>query len=163
MNQQLCWDVWFIDQESFPFPFSCADMFPATKRRHGSERTHGPAKKRKMSPGKPFRKDQDGKSPKRNGPGGPRDKMGKGWKKDGEKAFGRDTKPGRKPFGGKKPGERGEKKFGGKKTFDKNKDKSFKSKGSKGKPAFKKKGVRHGSKQRKGKGWSSASSHWTWT
>uniref|UniRef100_A0AAQ4RUV0 Peter pan homolog n=1 Tax=Gasterosteus aculeatus aculeatus TaxID=481459 RepID=A0AAQ4RUV0_GASAC len=128
------------------------DMFPATKRRHGSERTHGPAKKRKMSPGKPFRKDQDGKSPKRNGPGGQRDKMGKGWKKDGEKAFGRDTKPGRKPFGGKKPGERGEKKFGGKKTFDKNKDKSFKSKGSKGKPAFKKKGVRHGSKQRKGKG-----------
>ncbi|KAM8845077.1 suppressor of SWI4 1 homolog [Spinachia spinachia] len=130
------------------------DMFPATKRRHGSERPHGPAKKRKMSPGKPFRKDKDAKSPKRNSPGGHRDKTGKGWKKpgDGERPYGRKMKPGGKPFGGKKPGERGENKFGGKKTFDKNKDKSFKSKGSKGKPAFRKKGVKHGSKQRKGKG-----------
>uniref|UniRef100_A0A8C9YB26 Peter pan homolog n=1 Tax=Sander lucioperca TaxID=283035 RepID=A0A8C9YB26_SANLU len=43
------------------------DMFPSTKKRHGSERTHGPAKKRKLSTGKPFRKDRDTKSPKRNG------------------------------------------------------------------------------------------------
>ncbi|XP_068434500.1 suppressor of SWI4 1 homolog [Clinocottus analis] len=53
------------------------DMFPAKKRKHGSERTQGPAKKRKMSPGKPFRKDgdkRDTRSPKRSGPGGYGDK-----------------------------------------------------------------------------------------
>ncbi|KAM6913526.1 suppressor of SWI4 1 homolog [Lycodopsis pacificus] len=148
------------------------DMFPAKKRRHASERTHDPAKKRKMSPGKPFRKDRDTKSPMRSGPGGHRDKTGKGWKKpgDGEKPFGGKMKPGGKAFGARKFGDRDRKfgdrdrkfgdrdrKFGGKKNFDgkktfggnKNMDKS---KGPKGKPAFKKKGPKHGSKQRKGKG-----------
>ncbi|KAM9345634.1 suppressor of SWI4 1 homolog [Symphorus nematophorus] len=129
------------------------DMFPSAK------------KKRKMSPGKPQRKDRDAKSPKRNGPGGEqrRDKAGKGWRKsrDEEKAFGRKMKPGGKTFGGKKAGDR-EKKFGGKKKFEgsktfggkKNKDKSFKSKGQKAKPGFKKKGAgaKQGFKQRKGKG-----------
>uniref|UniRef100_A0A8C3AYN4 Peter pan homolog n=2 Tax=Cyclopterus lumpus TaxID=8103 RepID=A0A8C3AYN4_CYCLU len=193
------------------------DMFPANKRRHGSERNQGPAKKRKMSPGQPFRKDRDTRSPKRNGPGGhgdtrsprrsgpgghgdtrsprrsgpgghgdtrsprrsgpgghgdtrsPRrngpggygDKTGKGWKQsgDGDKPFGRKMKPGGKAFGTKKLGDRdnkfgGKKRFEGNKTFGGNKDKSFKSKGPKGKPASKKKGsgVKHGSKQRKGKG-----------
>ncbi|XP_031168714.1 suppressor of SWI4 1 homolog [Sander lucioperca] len=134
------------------------DMFPSTKKRHGSERTHGPAKKRKLSTGKPFRKDRDTKSPKRNGPGGHhRDKSGKGWKKSGdrEKPFGRKMKPGGgKAFGAKKHGDR-EKKFEGNKTFggQKNKDKSFKSKGPKGKPSFKKgAGAKQGFKQRKGKG-----------
>ncbi|XP_075942458.1 suppressor of SWI4 1 homolog [Anarhichas minor] len=161
------------------------DMFPANKRRHGSERTHDPAKKRKMSPGKPFRKDRDTKSPMRSGPGGHRDKTGKG----GEKPFGRKMKPGGKAFGARKFGDRdrkfgdrdrkfgdrdrkfgdrkfgdrdkkfgdrdrkfgGKKNFDGKKTFGGNKN-TDKSKGPKGKPAFKKKGPKHGSKQRKGKG-----------
>ncbi|XP_034750322.1 suppressor of SWI4 1 homolog [Etheostoma cragini] len=134
------------------------DMFPSTKKRHASEWPHGPAKKRKFSTGKPFRKDRDAKSPRRNGPGGHhKNTSGKGWKKsgDGEKPFGRKTKPGGgKAFGAKKSGDR-EKKFGGNKTFGgkKNKDKSFKSKGPKGKPSFKKgAGAKQGFKQRKGKG-----------
>uniref|UniRef100_A0A3B4XXQ6 Peter pan homolog n=2 Tax=Seriola TaxID=8160 RepID=A0A3B4XXQ6_SERLL len=134
------------------------DMFPSAKKRRSSEKSHGPAKKRKLS-----RKDSDTKSPKRNGPGGQhRDKMGKGWKKSGdrEKAFGKKMNPGGKTFRGKKPGDRenkfgGKKKFEGKKTFGgkKNKDKTFKSKGQKGKPGFKKgAGAKQGFKQRKGKG-----------
>ncbi|XP_042360997.1 suppressor of SWI4 1 homolog [Plectropomus leopardus] len=133
------------------------DMFPSAKKRHASERNHGPAKKRKPSPGKSFRKDKDAKSPKRNAPGG------KGWKKstDGERSFGKKMKPGGKLYGANKPGDR-DKKFGGKKKFEgnktfggkKNKDKSFKSKGPKGKPAYKKKaaGAKQSFKQRKGKG-----------
>ncbi|XP_073351237.1 suppressor of SWI4 1 homolog [Pagrus major] len=120
------------------------DMFPAAKRR-------------KMSSGKPPRKDRDARSPKRNGPGG------KGWKqsRDGEKPFGKKTRPGGKTFGGKNAGDR-DKKFGGKKRFEgnktfggnKNKDGSFRSKGQKAKPGFKKRvaGAKQGFKQRKGKG-----------
>lgn len=139
------------------------DMFPSAKKRKGSEKTRGPAKKRKLSPGSSSRQDRDGKSPSRHGPGGQRhrDKMGKGWKqpKGGEKTFGSKMRPGGKPFGVKKGGE---KTFGGKKNFDgkkkfggnKNKDKSFKTKGQKTKPGFKRKGVglKQGFKQRKGKG-----------
>ncbi|XP_070779072.1 suppressor of SWI4 1 homolog [Enoplosus armatus] len=138
------------------------DMFPSTKRRHGSEKTHGPAKKRKMSPGKPPMKDRESKSLRRNGPGRPhRDKPGKEWKRDGEKPFGKKMKSGGKTFGAKKAGDRektfgGRKKFEGNKTFGgkKNKDKSFKPKGQKGKPGFKRKsaGAKQGFKQRKGKG-----------
>ncbi|XP_069571702.1 suppressor of SWI4 1 homolog [Brachyistius frenatus] len=136
------------------------DMFPAAKRRWGSDKSHGPAKKRKLSPGKPFGKDRDSKSPKRKGPGGQhRDKTGKdqqrkGWSKprDGEKSFGRKMRPGGKPFRGKKPGDR-DNKFSGRKKFDgtNNKDRPFKSKGKMG---FKKKGAgtKQGFKQRKGKG-----------
>lgn len=142
--------------------FFRADMFPSAKKRQGSEKTHGPAKKRKMSPGRPPRKDRDAKSPRRNGPGGQhRDKAGKGWKRDGEKPFGKKVKPGGKTFGAKKAGDR-EKKFGGKKKFEgnktfggkKNMDKPFKSRGQKSKPGFKKKGAgaKQGFKQRKGKG-----------
>nr|XP_033501743.1 suppressor of SWI4 1 homolog [Epinephelus lanceolatus] len=152
------------------------DMFPSAKKRHGSDRNHGPAKKRKLSPGKSFKKDRDAKLPKRNSPGGQLgDKTGKGWKKsgDGEKPFGKKMKPGGKAFGANKSGDR-EKKFGGKKKFEgnktiggkkkfegnktfggkKNKDKSFQSKGPKGSQAFKKKGAgaKQGFKQRKGKG-----------
>ncbi|XP_071325593.1 suppressor of SWI4 1 homolog [Trachinotus anak] len=140
------------------------DMFPSAKKRRGSEKSQGPVKKRNLSPGKSSRKDSDTKSPKRNGPGGQhRGKIGKGWKKSGdrEKAFGKKMKPGGKTFAGKKPGDR-ENKFGGKKKFEgnktfggkKNKDKPFKSKSQKGKPGFKKKGAgaKQGFKQRKGKG-----------
>ncbi|KAG8006871.1 Suppressor of SWI4 1-like protein, partial [Nibea albiflora] len=141
------------------------DMFPALKKRKGSDKTHGPAKKRKLSFDKPPRKDRDAKSPKRNGPGGQqhRDNPGKGWKKsrDGEKPFGKKMRPGGKTFGTKKGGD-GERKFGGRKKFEgnktfggqKNKDKSFKSKGPKARPGFKKKGAgaKQGFKQRKGKG-----------
>lgn len=134
------------------------DMFPSAKKRKGSEQTRGTAKKRKLSPGKPPRRDRDGKSPKRSGPGGQqhRDRMGKGWKKskDGEKPFGKKVRPGGKTFGAKKAGD-GERKFGGNKAFGgkKNKDKSFRSKGQKAKPGFKKgAGAKQGFKQRKGKG-----------
>uniref|UniRef100_A0A3Q1GJJ9 Peter pan homolog n=1 Tax=Acanthochromis polyacanthus TaxID=80966 RepID=A0A3Q1GJJ9_9TELE len=138
------------------------DMFPGAKKRRFSEKSHGPAKKRKQSPGKPSGKDRDSKSPKRKGPGGPyRDKTGKdpqrkGWKKsrDGEKSFGQKMKPGGKAFGAKRHGDR-ENKFGGKKKFNsnKNKDKPFKSKGQKGKSGFKRKGggTKQGFTQRKGK------------
>ncbi|XP_039973447.1 suppressor of SWI4 1 homolog [Xiphias gladius] len=145
------------------------DMFPSAKKRQGSEKFHGPAKKRKLTSGKSSGKDRDAKSPKRNGPGGQlRDKTGKGWKKsrDGDKPFGKKIKPGRKMFGAKKAGDR-ENKFGGKKKFEgnktfggkKNKDKPFKSKGQKGKPGFKKRGAgaKQGFKQRKGKGSSTES------
>ncbi|KAK5856120.1 hypothetical protein PBY51_007739 [Eleginops maclovinus] len=139
------------------------DMFPSTKRKHSSDWSHGPAKMRKMSPGKPFRKDRDSKSPKRKTPGGyQRDgNTGKGWKNsgDGEKPFGRKMKPGGKAFGAKKTGDRekfgGKKRFEGNKTFgNKNKDKSFNSKGPKSSSAFRKKGAgaKQGFKQRKGKG-----------
>ncbi|XP_051244076.1 suppressor of SWI4 1 homolog [Dicentrarchus labrax] len=125
------------------------DMFPSTK-------------KRKLAPGKQPWRDRDSKSPRRDGPGGSqhRDKAGKGWKnsRDGDKPFGKKMKPGGKTFGGKKYGD-GDKKFGGKKKFEgnktfggkSNKDKSFRSKGQKPKPGFKKKGA-GGFKQRKGKG-----------
>ncbi|XP_060882901.1 suppressor of SWI4 1 homolog [Labrus mixtus] len=146
------------------------DMFPSSRKRQGFDKTHGPAKKRKMSPGKSPWKDRDAKSPKRNGPGGSRrDDQGKGWKnsRDGEKAFGKHMKPGGKVFKGKTFGSRnsgdrdmkfgGKKKFDGKKTFggNKNKDRSFPSKSQKGKPGFKKKGAggKQGFKQRKGKGY----------
>lgn len=140
------------------------DMFPSTKRKHSSERTHGPAKKRKMSPGKSFGKDRDSKSPKRNGPGGYRrdGNTGKGWKKsgDGEKPYGRKMSPGGKSFGAKRTGDResfdGKKRFEGNKSFggNKNKDRSFNSKGPKSSSAFRKKGAgaKQGFKQRKGKG-----------
>ncbi|XP_037647545.1 uncharacterized protein LOC119501312 [Sebastes umbrosus] len=90
------------------------DMFPSTKKRYSSERPQGPPRKRKMSEGKPFRKDT--RSPNRNSPGGHhRDNTGKGWKRsgDGEKQFGR--KPGGKAFGGKAFGGKafGGKAFGG--------------------------------------------------
>ncbi|TKS92104.1 Suppressor of SWI4 1 -like protein [Collichthys lucidus] len=141
------------------------DMFPSLKKRKGSDKTHGPAKKRKMTFDKPPRRDRDAKSPKRNGPGGQqhRDSPGKGWKKsrDGEKPFGKKMRPGGKTFGAKKGGD-GERKFGGRKKFEgnktfggqKNKDKSFRSKGPKARPGFKKKGAgaKQGFKQRKGKG-----------
>lgn len=139
-------------------------MFPSTKRKHSSERTHGPAKKRKMSPGKSFGKDRDSKSPKRNGPGGHRrdGNTGKGWKKsgDGEKPYGRKMSPGGKSFGAKRTGDResfgGKKRFEGNKSFggNKNKDRSFNSKGPKSSSAFRKKGAgaKQGFKQRKGKG-----------
>lgn len=138
------------------------DMFLSGKKRRNTEKSHGPAKKRKMSPGKSS-KERDSKFPKRTGPGGQhrdkmgKDKQGKGWKKskDGGKVSGMKTGPLRKAFGSKKSGE-GENKFGGKKKFDgkKNKDKSFRSKGQKGKMGFKKKGAgaKQGFKQRKGKG-----------
>ncbi|CAJ1075295.1 suppressor of SWI4 1 homolog [Xyrichtys novacula] len=142
------------------------DMFPSAKKRQSSDKTHGPAKKRKLAPGE-SRKERDAKSPKKSGPRGVRrDSTEKGWKKprDGEKAFGKKMKPGGKTFKGKTfaakkaGGEKfgGKNKFEGKKTFGgkKNKDKPFKSKGQKGKPGFKKKGAgaKQGFKQRKGKG-----------
>ncbi|XP_070703580.1 suppressor of SWI4 1 homolog [Pempheris klunzingeri] len=138
------------------------DMFPAAKKRWGSEKAHRPAKKRKMSPGKPPRQDRESKSPKRKAPEGRHgDKAGKGWKnsRDGEKPFRKKIMAGGKTVGGKKAGDR-EKKFGGKKKFEgnktfgkKNKDNSFKPKGQKGKPGFKKSaGAKKGFKQRKGKG-----------
>uniref|UniRef100_A0AAQ5ZPR4 Brix domain-containing protein n=1 Tax=Amphiprion ocellaris TaxID=80972 RepID=A0AAQ5ZPR4_AMPOC len=138
------------------------DMFPSAKKRRFSEKSHGPAKKRKQSPGKPSGKDRDSKSPKRKGPGGPfrgktgKDQQKKGWKKsrDGEKSFGQKMKPGGKAFGAKRHGDR-ENKFGGKKKFNanKNKDKPFKSKGQKGKSGFKRKGAgtKQSFTQRKGK------------
>ncbi|KAM4531386.1 uncharacterized protein PAE49_023597 [Odontesthes bonariensis] len=136
------------------------DMFPSgMKRRQKSEKSYVPMKKRKLSPGKST--ERGSKSPKRKSPGeqhrGKTGKVqGKGWKKswDGEKGFGRKTRPAGKAFGSKKLGER-ENKFGDKKKFDgkKNKDKSFKSKGQKGNPGFKKKGAgaKKGFTQRKGK------------
>ncbi|XP_008281311.1 suppressor of SWI4 1 homolog [Stegastes partitus] len=139
------------------------DMFPSAKKRRFSEKSHGPAKKRKLSPGKPSGKDRDSKSPKRKGPGGQhRDKKGKdqqrkGWKKsrDGEKSFGQKMKPTGKAFGVKRHGDR-ENKFGGKKKFhgNKNKDKPFRSKGQTDKSGFKRKGAgtKRGFTQRKGKG-----------
>lgn len=156
-----CFEMYLLTKTFFVF--ICADMFPSAKKRHGSEKTHRPAKKRKMSPGQPPRRDRDAKSPRRNSPGGHhRDKAGKDWKKsrDGEKPFGRKMKPGGKAFGAKKAGDRerkfGGKKFDGNKTFGgkQNKDKSFKSRGQKGKPGFKSKGAgaKQGFKQRKGKG-----------
>lgn len=133
------------------------DMFPAAKRRpRKPENTHSPFKKKKFSPSQ----DRDGKSPKRKGAGGQHggkpDKMHqkKGWKKprDGEKPFGKTSKPAGKAFGAKKYGDR-DNKFSGRKKFDGNKDKSFKSKGQKGKLGFKKgSGAKQGFKQRKGKG-----------
>uniref|UniRef100_A0A7N8WLY2 Peter pan homolog n=1 Tax=Mastacembelus armatus TaxID=205130 RepID=A0A7N8WLY2_9TELE len=113
------------------------DMFPSAKKRQVSEKSHVPAKKRKLSPRK-SRSDKD-----RNGPKQIKKKM----------------KPGGKTFSAKKSGD-GENKFGGKKKFAGNKrfgnkkDKSFSSKGQKGKLGFKKKGAaaKQGFKQRKGKG-----------
>lgn len=136
------------------------DMFPSAKKRHASQKTHGPAKKRKLSPGK-SRRDKDSKSPKRDGPGGRhRDKPGRGGKKssDGEKPFGKKMKPGGKTFRAKKSGDSDnkfgrKKKFGGNKTFvNKNKDKLIRSTGQKGKLGFKKKGAKQGFIQRKRKG-----------
>ncbi|XP_026181754.1 suppressor of SWI4 1 homolog [Mastacembelus armatus] len=132
------------------------DMFPSAKKRQVSEKSHVPAKKRKLSPRK-SRSDKD-----RNGPAGQhRDKPRKGWKKPGdqEKQIKKKMKPGGKTFSAKKSGD-GENKFGGKKKFAGNKrfgnkkDKSFSSKGQKGKLGFKKKGAaaKQGFKQRKGKG-----------
>lgn len=124
------------------------DMFPGAKKRRRSEKSHDRAKKRKESPGKSS-KEPDSKSPKRKGAVEQhRDKKGKaphgkGWKrsKDEEKAFGKKKWPPGKVFGSKKSGEKGNK-FA-RKNFDgkKNKDKSFQSKGHKGKSGFKKKGT----------------------
>ncbi|XP_047211995.1 suppressor of SWI4 1 homolog [Girardinichthys multiradiatus] len=145
------------------------DMFPGAKKRRRSEKSHEGAKRRKLSAGKPS-KEPDSKSPKRKGAAGQhRDKtrnavQGKGWKKskdgkgwkkkmeekdgkgwkkskNGEKSFGKKKWAQGKAFGSKQSGER-ENKFA-RKNFDgkKNKDKSFKSKGHKGKSDFKKKGA----------------------
>ncbi|KAM4534932.1 suppressor of SWI4 1 homolog [Fundulus diaphanus] len=124
------------------------DMFPGAKKRRRSEKSHERGKKRKLSPGKNS-KEPHSKSPKRKGAAGPhREKtgntlQGKGWKKskDAEKAFGKKKWPPGKAFGSKKSGER-ENKFG-RKNFDgkKNKNRSFPSKGHKGKSDFKKKGA----------------------
>ncbi|XP_041673479.1 suppressor of SWI4 1 homolog [Cheilinus undulatus] len=143
------------------------DMFPSARKRPHSEKTRGPAKKRKMSPGKSRRKDGDAKSSDGKSPAGIQRDKGKGWKKsrDGEKAFGKKMKPGGKAFRGKTFAAKkaadyeikfsGKKKFEGNKTFGgkKNKDRPFKTKGQKGTPGFKKKGVgpNQGFKQRKGK------------
>lgn len=140
-------------------------MFPAAKRRRGPDNSHGHAKKRKFSPGKPFTNDRGAKSPKRNGTGGPhRDKTGKdqrrtGWKKPGdrEKPFGKKMSPGGKTFRANRRSD-GDNKYGGKKKYEGNKtfggknskDKPFRSKGQKGNMGFKKKGA--GFKQKKGKG-----------
>ncbi|KAM3598695.1 uncharacterized protein V6R79_021448 [Siganus canaliculatus] len=130
------------------------EMFPSAKKRKGSDKTHGLAKKRKLSSGKQPRKDRDANSPKRKGPGGlkQRDKTGKGWKKprDEEKPFRKKMKPGGRTFGAKKTGD-GRKHFGGNKR-----DQSFQSKSQKAKGGFKNKGAgakqKQGFKHRKGKG-----------
>ncbi|KAK2833287.1 hypothetical protein Q5P01_017176 [Channa striata] len=117
------------------------DMFPSAKKRKGSEKSHGSAKKRKLSTGTSLRKGKDAKSPKRIGPGEHlRDKHRKGSKmsRDGEKSFGKKMKFGGKTFRATKAGDT-ENKFGKKKFGNKNKNKSFNLKGQKGKPAFKKK------------------------
>lgn len=139
-------------------------MFPAAKKKprlQRSEKSHGPANKRKPSPGKPSWNGTQNKAA-RKGPGGQhRDKRGKdqqrkGWKKsrDDEAPFGKKMKPAGKAFGTKKTGDRGNK-FGAKRKFDgkKNKD-NFRSKGQKDKSGFKKKGAgtKRGFTQRKGKG-----------
>lgn len=138
------------------------DMFPGAKKRRMRDKSNGPAKKRKLSPGKPADKDRRGKSPKRNGPGEERMRKtgkphNKQWKKfgDTEKTFGRKMKPGGKVFNKKNTGGN-DKKFG-KRTFQtektfpkKNKDNKFKPKGQKGKPGFKKPtGGKQGFKQKK--------------
>ncbi|KAK7940480.1 hypothetical protein WMY93_003806 [Mugilogobius chulae] len=123
------------------------DMFPGAKKRRMRDKSNGPTKKRKLSPGKSPNKDERGKSPKRNGPGANRaDKTGKPhktWKKSGdsEKPFSKKYKTGGKTFNKKGPGAAekfGKNKFGSNKMFSKNKDKKFKPKGQKGKPGFKK-------------------------
>ncbi|KAF6727734.1 Suppressor of SWI4 1-like [Oryzias melastigma] len=123
------------------------DMFPRTK-------------KRKLHPGtssKEFKPPKKKRPPGQHGDKPGKDPKGKRWKKsrEGEKAFGQKKKPTGKAFGFKKHADR-DNKFGGKKKFDgnKNKDKSFKFKHSKGTPGFKKKGGerKQGFKQRKGKG-----------
>lgn len=132
-------------------------MFPSgKKKRRSSEKSHGPAKKRKLSPGQSL-KDRGSKSPE----GQHRNQTGKkqqkeGWKKsrDGEKSFGKKMKPTGKAFGAKRAGEQD--RFGGKRR---NGDRPFKSKSQKGKMGFnksaggRKQGFKH--KQRKGKGWPS--------
>ncbi|KAM9844243.1 suppressor of SWI4 1 homolog [Aulostomus maculatus] len=144
------------------------DMFPGARKRRNADKSHGPVKKRKLSPGGSASKDRGAKSPKRVGPGGPRrdgpgqDKQRKAWKKprDRDKPFGKKPATGGKPFRAKKAGD-GENRFGGKKRkFDgkttgmKNKDRPFKSKSHTGNPGFKKRGpgAKQGFKQKKGKG-----------
>uniref|UniRef100_A0A8C5HG28 Suppressor of SWI4 1 homolog n=1 Tax=Gouania willdenowi TaxID=441366 RepID=A0A8C5HG28_GOUWI len=126
------------------------DMFPGAKRRRFSEKSSGPAKKRKLSVGK----SRDAKSPKRKFLGGRQadreDKHHKpGWKnsKDGRK-----SKPAGKTFGAKRAGER-ENKFSRNK-FDGKKNKNQQSRSPKGNFGFKKKGAatKQGFKKRKGKG-----------
>ncbi|XP_043956254.1 suppressor of SWI4 1 homolog [Gambusia affinis] len=124
------------------------DMFPGAKKRRRPEKSHDRAKKRKLSPGKSS-KQPDSKSPKRKGVVGQhRDKTGKaphgkGWKKSKheEKAFGKKKWSPGKAFGSKRSGER-ENKFP-RKNFDgkKNKDKTFQTKGHKGKSGLKRKGA----------------------
>ncbi|XP_061568591.1 suppressor of SWI4 1 homolog [Cololabis saira] len=139
------------------------DMFPKTKKRQFSDKSHGPFKKRKMSPGK-SPNDRDSRSPKRTGPGGQqrdrkgKDQPGKVWKKskEGEKVFGKNRSPAGKAFRSKNTGERenkfgGKKKFDGKKKFEGNKNRD-KSKNQRGKSGFKSGGTKQGFKQRKGKG-----------
>lgn len=144
-----------INQELF-----CADMFPSAKKRKSAEKSNGPSKKRKLSPGKFLQKDKGGRSP--NNPGGQhREKHGKAWKKsgDGEKPFGKKMNLRGKTLKSKKTDDMenrfGRKKKGGSRVFaNKNKDKSFNSKGQKGRPGFKKRGAeaKRSFKQRKGKG-----------
>lgn len=138
-------------------------MFPSAKKRPYSAKSHGPTKKRKMSPGKPTREDKGAKSPNRSGLGGAqRDGRGKGWKKfkDGEKPFGKKMQLGGKTFKGKpfppKTSSEGKMKFSkkkneGHKTFGGKKDKS---RNQRVKPGFKKKGpgAQQGFKKKKGKG-----------
>uniref|UniRef100_A0A3Q0RLA9 Peter pan homolog n=1 Tax=Amphilophus citrinellus TaxID=61819 RepID=A0A3Q0RLA9_AMPCI len=128
-------------------------MFPSVKKRRRSEKSHVPAKKRKLSPGESL-KGRGSKAPGRKVPGGQhRDKTGKkqqkgGWKKsrDGEKSFGKKKSTG-KAFPAKT--SRGlENKFGGKNK--KNKDRPFKSKNQKGNKSGAKR--KQGFTQRKGKG-----------
>uniref|UniRef100_A0A8C5HDA1 Suppressor of SWI4 1 homolog n=1 Tax=Gouania willdenowi TaxID=441366 RepID=A0A8C5HDA1_GOUWI len=101
------------------------DMFPGAKRRRFSEKSSGPAKKRKLSVGK----SRDAKSPKR-----------------------KKSKPAGKTFGAKRAGER-ENKFSRNK-FDGKKNKNQQSRSPKGNFGFKKKGAatKQGFKKRKGKG-----------
>uniref|UniRef100_A0AAX7VXA2 Brix domain-containing protein n=1 Tax=Astatotilapia calliptera TaxID=8154 RepID=A0AAX7VXA2_ASTCA len=111
-------------------------MFPSgKKKRRSSEKSHGPAKKRKLSPGQSL-KDRGSKSPggqHRNQTGKKQQK--EGWKKsrDGEKSFGKKMKPTGKAFGAKRAGEQD--RFGGKRR---NGDRPFKSKSQKGKMGFNK-------------------------
>ncbi|KAM9394543.1 suppressor of SWI4 1 homolog [Pholidichthys leucotaenia] len=132
------------------------DMFPNAKKRRSSDKSHRPAKKRKMSPGNSS-KDGDSKSTKRKAPH--RDKSGKDRQRDGLKKF-KDRemsfrkKPAGKAFRTKKHRDR-ENKLGEKKNFGrKNKDRPQKSKGQKGNLGFKKRGggAKQGFTQRKGKG-----------
>ncbi|KAJ0001267.1 hypothetical protein NQD34_006287 [Periophthalmus magnuspinnatus] len=135
------------------------DMFPGAKRKRMRDKSNGPAKKRKLSPGKLSNKDKHSKS-KRNGPGADRTtktgKLHKPRKKfgDSEKHFSK-VKPGGKVFNKKRPGgaeKFGKNKFNSDKTHaKKNKDK-FKPKGQKGKPGFKKPTGGKGFKQRKNNG-----------